>query len=719
MLTILHQCAYDTRMCRFSRGTLIVIFILSFLQNLTQVSAHELHPLRISELNWKAEGINRVLANSFDIQSGAPIIIWTDPGEVIKVDGHSCLAGPYFMFDIDDNYAFNINETVTVELLFDRTRSDGFIIGYDHATQAPVAKKVEFTEDDKSKWHRQTVTLEHAGFANRRLGAADLSVAALGAVLPYNPASDHEIVLCGIKIERSNTTAKAVDGYGELRLEIRDASGGELAPARVSIRGPDGRMPIPGDDALLTDRFTEHVRQVQVRRNFEYWPEEGGYAFYADGTYTSSLPSNTYEMIVVKGPEYKVVRRQFKIEAGKETKLFVHLQRWKDLPAGGWYSGDDHVHISRPEKENARILAHMRAEDIHLANLLQMANLRRSYYLQYAFGQAGQYQRGDYALASGQESPRTSQRGHTIGLNGAHFYSPVNYFLYQDTADLIHADGGLFGYAHVMVDALHASLGLAMDVPMGMVDFVEILQHEILGTEIFYDFLNLGFKLIPTAGSDFPYINLPGSERSYVHIEGKFTADAWYRNLGEGHTFVSNAPVLEFSIAGKTMGEEVQAKRGSRLKVSATVSINPDFDKPARLELVLHGAVIASVEARQDEQQLQLEYELSADKSVWLAVRAYGKLGALAHSAPIYVYVDGDRNFWNPALVPALADKYLGKIQTLLSTLPQRHEDIEKWDTGEIMGPLCQAQLPALSLWAEQAVDIYHTLKVRALNISN
>lgn len=66
------------------------------------------------------------------------------------------------------------------------------------------------------------------------------------------------------------------------------------------------------------------------------------------------------------------------------------LERSVDLPAPGWLSGDDHIHIDRPTPAgNAPILAFMRAEGLHGANLLQMGNLRGSYFKQYRFGQPG------------------------------------------------------------------------------------------------------------------------------------------------------------------------------------------------------------------------------------------------------------------------------------------------------------------------------------------
>ena len=62
----------------------------------------------------------------------------------------------------------------------------------------------------------------------------------------------------------------------------------------------------------------------------------------------------------------------------------IRLERWSDLPRQGWYSADDHLHIPRPTSElNPAISKMMQAEDIHVANLLQMGKVedfaRRGY----------------------------------------------------------------------------------------------------------------------------------------------------------------------------------------------------------------------------------------------------------------------------------------------------------------------------------------------------
>ncbi len=151
------------------------------------------------------------------------------------------------------------------------------------------------------------------------------------------------------------------------------------------------------------------------------------------------------------------------------------------------------------------------------------------------------------------------------------FHLPADrYFFYHEVFEESHRQGGVSGYAHYG-RSFNGRRGLVLDVPFDLVDFVEILQGGRLVTNNWYPFLNLGFKLNPSAGSDFPYFgpSLPGVERYYVELGGPFDPDAWYAAFKAGRVFVTNGPLLDFTINGQSMGSELRVSRGERLDVSA------------------------------------------------------------------------------------------------------------------------------------------------------
>ena len=110
-------------------------------------------------------------------------------------------------------------------------------------------------------------------------------------------------------------------------------------------------------------------------------------------------------------------------------------------------------------------------------------------------------------------------------------------------------------FAHVAGRLFNVERGLAIDVPLGAVDFVELLQDGVLETELWYDFLNLGFKLIPTAGSDFPYYSAsraPSATTFSSATTSRLTPIT--KPSRTAATFVTNGPMLEFTVNGAADG---------------------------------------------------------------------------------------------------------------------------------------------------------------------
>ena len=107
--------------------------------------------------------------------------------------------------------------------------------------------------------------------------------------------------------------------------------------------------------------------------------------------------------------------------------------------------------------------------------------------------------------------------------------------------DAVHAQGGLTGYAHVNSGMFHVHRDMSLNVPRQKLDFVEILQFNQLGTDLYYDFLNLGCKLTASAGSDVPWGGTIGEVRAYAYLgEKEFTADNWFEAFGRGRTFTTS-----------------------------------------------------------------------------------------------------------------------------------------------------------------------------------
>ena len=635
------------------------------------VEAHGSEARYVEMAPWQRDRFPRVLAVSRS-ELGTPGTRRTM--EVRTIEGRACLVGALFALDVDDRYAFDIDEPVTLTLTYAAALTTPFVVGWDRNGGAGFGVTDALAPETGSVFASRTLTLDRARFAGRGVRHTDIAVSARDG-----------IALCDVSIERSGAT-QAPTQFGRLALDVRDGDGGPAVPARVGLYDATGRAPLPSDRALSIHRFTDEIRLLRVNAR-TFWPSANRLAFYVDGSYETCLPAGAYELVVTRGPEYRSHRRTIEIRPQETTSVTVSLQRYADLPARGWFSGDSHVHLMRDRAEDDAVWGQIAAEDLYVANLLEMGNIAGTHFRQPAWGRAGRFERDGRVLVSGQEDPRTGQRGHTMHWNIERpVHEPDSFFEYHEIFENTRRQGGLTGYAH-LGELFNGRRGLALDVPFGLVDFIEVLQGGRLNTDIWYTFLNLGFRVLPVAGADFPYFGptLPGVERTYVELDGPFSADAWFRAFRAGRAYVTNGPFLELSVNGRRMGDELRVARGTPLTIEATARLNPEFDRLDRLELVVLGDV-AAAETADATDAVALSHRMTAANSMWIAVRAWGgrqepRDMTVAHSAPIYVVVDEEPT-WKREAVPELIAHHRAQIQALLSTPIDPRQDLETWETA-------------------------------------
>jgi hypothetical protein len=670
--------------------------------------AHGTGPQGMQPLDWHTEQIASVVSGHMALNV---------PGRVETIDGRSCMVGSHLHVDVLDPFAFDIDEPVRVEVEF-ALAADAATVALEHDGGAgPARQEVQLPVRGGRRFHAQEFALERARFAGLGPFGSDFSItAAFGPTLAFGTVS-----VCGISIERSHATPEPAPS-GTLALELLDESGAP-APARVGLYDPSQRLPLPGLESVPVERFADLVCVFSLRPGGAAWPARNRQAFYVDGSYRARLPAGSWELVASRGLEWRIARERFEIEPGAETRLRVRMKRWADMPAAGWYSGDVHVHLGSGDaaRDRDRRLA-MQAEDLHVANLLQMGNIGNAHFRHDAFGPAARAGAWPYTLVPGQEDPRTLRRGHTIHLNLlAPVRDPARYYLYHEAFEQTRAQGGVTGYAHVdslLGDGLGSRRGLALDVPFGLVDFIEVLQTSDAGTRTWFGFLDLGFALSPAAGSDYPYIDHPGAVRSYVALGEERSVDAWFAGLRAGRTFASNGPLLELAVNGRGMGSALRVEPGAELVVEARARLNPDVDRLARLELLEHGAVVAASESAQGAEELRLAHRLRASRGSWFVLRALGTRQApgasvVAVSAPVYVEVAGG-GFCDPAAVPALAAAMKQSLAEILAPMPDEELESEPWETLAPRARYWPEQVERLRPRVEQAGAVYDELAALA-----
>ena len=425
-------------------------------------------------------------------------------------------------------------------------------------------------------------------------------------------AGDSVVLTLAAEADREGTVAlwgtPTLYTAARLSVTVVDAAGGNPTPVRAQLTDARGAVaPIP--DAAIGIMHGPN----DIARGFD---AVYGRFFYIDGRFDVELQPGTYTLAVSKGYEYLQQELELELAPGVDRSETIQLERWVDMPARGWFSADDHIHLRRSPREDPLILTWIAAEDIHVGALLQMGDFYATYFSQYAWGQDGAYQVEDYMLSSGQEEPRTHEIGHTISLAADDFVRFAGqYYHYDRVFDTVHALGGVTGYAHKGV-GFFGYRGLTLDVLRDKVDFIEILQFGEMVLDHYYHFLDLGYPLTALAGSDFPFGGEIGDARFYTYLEDGLSFEAWRESLHAGHTFVSNGPVIDLRVNGAIPGDQLDLRQGSTLHITAE-ALGHEVQVPlSALEIVAHGEVIASASPDQPGQSteaLTVEFDLALD----------------------------------------------------------------------------------------------------------
>jgi hypothetical protein len=126
----------------------------------------------------------------------------------------------------------------------------------------------------------------------------------------------------------------------------------------------------------------------------------------------------------------------------------------------------------------------------------------------------------------------------------------------------------------------------------------------------------------------------------------KLDHDRFLAGLKQGRTFVTNGPLLTFSVGGHEPGDEVRLAAPGRVAARITLRSNVPVD---HLEIIGNGKVVASIPLRGDRTSADTTVSVPVPRSGWLVLRAYGDgprepvldLYPFASTSPVYVTVAG------------------------------------------------------------------------------
>ena len=454
----------------------------------------------------------------------------------------------------------------------------------------------------------------------------------------------------------------------EVRVRVLDAETGRPVAARVRLLDARGGEVVPiGHAASLADGAVEGDVRFHARR-----------FCYVDGGFSVPPGSLPLTYLVVKGYEYAAASGV--LDGAAE----IRLARWSSLKRRGWHGGDIHIHHISPK--TCRL--EMDAEDLDVANILSSDFTTDQSAFQ---GRPDGNSSGGRIVYVSQEF-RHNHLGHLCLLNLKKLIAPVapmqeeHFPLHLRVCDEARAQGGYVAWAHF---PSWPGLENPLDVAMEKLDGLEILSvldprelpvfvRQVVpelaandGLRLWYRYLNCGFRLTATAGTDkmTTFVTV-GANRVYAKVEGEFTYANWIRALKQGRTFVTNSPVLDFTVNGHEAGDTIAVSgKGRKAQIRASAESQLPYD---RLEILANGVVIADATPSGVRNKAAIHLEYPVERSCWIAARVIEdkvrysdrkvdftvvheptgtRHGAyfgtrrpetvFAHSTPVYVHHDG------------------------------------------------------------------------------
>ena len=480
-----------------------------------------------------------------------------------------------------------------------------------------------------------------------------------------------EDVASGTQRQIAQKNRKFVATMATIRLQRADAA--IAAPVRVSVTGPDGRSYAPDSALVFSDDGFDRKQR----------PFETHYFYLTLSKLRPSdavtVPPGKIHVEAMWGLEHLPVILDVELKPGENKILPLRPQPLRfqgNLPGGRWVSADLDMRAGYGgayRLNPGTLLNQMTAEDIGLGSYF-LPNADRAADVRLAGSATANT--GMSRMIYGREfqstywgdlagfaplAPQSAVRRYA-SYPAAYADPPLNrvYPANAAYADLMHAkgSGALVGYTHLFSKAPDSTNDpmltheLPIDVALGKVDFYELLGSgdATSSAAVWYKLLNLGFRVPLAAGSGavsgYALTRGPvGLDRVYVRVpSGPPTNDSWFDGLKRGRSFVTNGPLLGFTMGGQSLGGELKLPARQSVRFTASMRSIVPVD---HLEVVCNGEVAIDVPMNKARDASEAVGRLFLTRSGWCLLRAWSEKPEdpvldsypYATTSPIYVTV--------------------------------------------------------------------------------
>lgn len=447
-----------------------------------------------------------------------------------------------------------------------------------------------------------------------------------------------------------------------------DSDSGEIFPGRVYASG--------GDHILRHGKAYAYNQTVSQKPMLQFIAHNKSYKlpfFYSDGSFEVAVAPGEVDLTLERGFEHEIVTENLILEPGETREVTLSSGRMIDMKSEGWISGDTHIHWAKnhwSENEDINLLAVVqRAEDLRVANNLTLLQASGPA----TFTKPDQFPMGpvpglcddEYHIQMAEEYRNDNFYGHLCFLNIKRLIQPIStgpgsgggpdaldYPTNRAAIEECRRQGGISIEAHNLGPFNRS------DVPVNVIQGLSDSLDQ-LDPKHYYNFLNCGFRIPLTNGSDHP-ARVAGITRAYVKVDGDFTYEKWIEGIRQCRTFTTSGPLLFLEVNGKEIGDVLDVARDTPLTIKArAISRHPI----GKFQLVSNDEILAEKEVKGNYAELRVN--LNAEQSRWFVARAsatysFDTLAGtdIGHTSAIYVDVDG-----RPVFKPESAKTWISLIK--------------------------------------------------------
>ena len=452
-----------------------------------------------------------------------------------------------------------------------------------------------------------------------------------------------------------------------VRVTLIDAASGKPLPGVIRVHDGAGKtVPI---DALLP-----RGRGLSADSPIQDW-------YVLTEPTVVELPRAELSLTAFSGLETGYAEQALDLRHRDRADVTLNLTRIHDAHASGWWNANTHVHLQKINRQQSdRYLV-----DVGMADGLDLVFVS---YLERAEADVeyitNKYSRADLHALSNDHVHFDHGEEHRHNFTG--FEEGYGHVMLLAIPELVYPVSIGPGISKTGTDGIPLKRGIERARELGgtviwchnqwgLEDIPNWLAGRLHANNIFdggthgsyehsfYRYLDCGIKVPFSTGTDWFIYDFA---RVYVPAQERPTPEECLAQLAAGKSYITNGPLLEFSVEGQGIGEDVALEQPGKVSVRGSAVGRIDF---GRIELLRNGEVISTgkTQKKGDAYVAGVELDLDVTEPFWLALRtpppsvpdspAYAAKTPLnefgrelfAHTSAMFVDVGGKRRFHRAA----------------------------------------------------------------------